>query len=390
MRSTRPKNAKYRVAVIGCGSHGTRLARAFDLNPLTEVVAGVNRGQDGLDLFCKRFNARGYNDYREMLKKERFDIALLGLPVNVNAEVVVACAEYGVKGIFSEKPIALSLAEADAAVEACAKRGIPWGAGDMFRNDPEIWTAKRLVDSGDIGEIESINVYGAGGNQMSGQGCRQMSELLLFAGDGPVDWVLGETGGDPADRELGRVDEWSDNDQDIVWGIVRFKNGITAHVHKNVGSKSGTEVIGSKGVLYIGQGRVGNVWHVDGKDLKFTGSLFPYPDTADVALGTNYDSEGWEIQRTRLVNSVNALVDAVDTGAPVLCSGETLRQSLELVIAMRESHRRGIVKVNMPLEDRSLKVIPSARRHVGRRISESNEAFMKHIKPHKREVVGSK
>ena len=47
--------AKYRVGIIGCGSHGTRMARAFALNPLTEVVAGVNRSQEGLDLFCSEF-----------------------------------------------------------------------------------------------------------------------------------------------------------------------------------------------------------------------------------------------------------------------------------------------------------------------------------------------
>ena len=68
------KQAKYRVAVIGCGSHGTRLARTIDLNPLCEVVCGVNRGQEGLDLFCERFGVHGYNDYREMLEKEQFEM----------------------------------------------------------------------------------------------------------------------------------------------------------------------------------------------------------------------------------------------------------------------------------------------------------------------------
>ena len=52
--------AKYRVGIIGCGSHGTRIARAFQLNPLTEVVAGANRGQEGLDLFCSRFDVPGW------------------------------------------------------------------------------------------------------------------------------------------------------------------------------------------------------------------------------------------------------------------------------------------------------------------------------------------
>ncbi|MBM3934605.1 MAG: Gfo/Idh/MocA family oxidoreductase [SAR202 cluster bacterium] len=388
MRSTGSKNAKYKVAVIGCGSHGTRLARAFDLNPLTEVVVGVNRGQEGLDLFCKRFNARGYNDYKEMLKKEKFDIALLGLPVNINAEVVVACANKpGVKGIMSEKPVAVSLAEADAAVQACEKAGIPWSAGDMFRNSPEIWSARRLVEAGEIGEIETINVYGAGGNQMSGQGCRQLTELFMFAKDAELDWAVGSVGGDPADREIGRIDQWSDNDQDIQFGFVQFKNGPTAHIHKNTVIKDGVEVIGTKGSIYINQNRVGGVWHAEGRKTQMAGSFFPYPDTANVSLLTNYDSEGWEVQRTRLTESVDAFVESVDKGVPSKCSGNDLRKALELAIGIRESHRRGITPVKFPLEDRSLKIIPSARRMVGRRISESTDSFLKSIKNHKKEVV---
>ena len=379
------KGAKYRVAVIGCGSHGTRLARAFDLNPLTEVVCGVNRGQEGLDLFCSRFDVPGYNDYREMLRKEQFDIALLGLSVNVNAEVVVACAEKpGVKGIMSEKPVAVSLSEADAAVAACEKAGIPWGAGDMFRNAPEMWTARRLVESGEIGEVETINVYGMGGNQMSGQGCRQATDAFMFVGDSEIDWVVGAVDGDPADRELGSIDEWSDNDQGVEFGFVKFKNGMTAHIHKNIAGRNGIEVIGKKGMLYISQNRVGKVWHKDGQEFKLAGSLFPYPDTADTALKSNYDAAGWEVQRTRLIDSVNAFIESVDTGAPVKCSGIDNAKALELVIAIRESHRRGVTKVSLPLEDRSLKVIPSARRYVGRRASESTESFLKHIQDYKK------
>lgn len=380
------KAAKYRVAVIGCGSHGTRLARAFDLNPLTQVVCGVNRGQEGLDLFCGRFDGiNGYNDYEKMLAKEQFDIALLALPVNVNAEVVVACAEKeGVVGIISEKPVATSLAEADAAIEACASRGIPWGAGDMFRNAPEMWTARQLVESGEIGEVQTINVYGAGGNQMSGQGCRQLTDCFMFVQDSDLDWAIGAVDGDPADGELGRIDEWSDNDQGVAFGFVEFKNGMTAHLHKNVAAKNGIEVHGTKGVLYIGQNRIAKVWHRDGSDLKLVGSLVPYPDPADTALASNYDEDGWEIQRTRMIESVNAFVESVENGTHVKCSGADVGKALELAIAVRESHRRGIVKVDLPLEDRSLRIIPSARRYVGRRASEGTEAFLHHVKDHKR------
>ncbi len=375
---------EYRIAVIGCGSHGTRLARAFELAGC-RVVSGVNRGQEGLDLFCRRFGGiPGYNDYRKMMTEVEFDIALLGLPVDVNAEVVEACAKEGIRGIFSEKPVAVTLAAADRAVAACASRGIPWSAGDMFRNAPELWEARRRVEAGEIGEVQSINIYGCGGNQMSGQGCRQLSDGFMFASDTDVDWVVGAVDGDPADRELGHIDQHSDNDQGVAFGILGFANGITAHLHRNIAARNGIEVLGSDGVLYIGQSRVGKIWHRRGKELELTGSLFPCPDPAQVAL-QEYDEEGWEIPRTRMTDSVDAFLEAIDGGTPVKCSGADMRKALEVVIAIRESHRRGIVKVDLPLEDRSLGLVPSARRYIGRRASEGTEAFLASIEKHQQE-----
>ena len=377
---------EYGVAVIGCGSHGTRLARTFELDPRCRVVCAANRGREGLDLFRRRFGGLpGYQDYREMLAGEEFEIALLALPVSVNAEVVAACSEKkGVLGIFSEKPVAVSLAEADLAVEACAARGIPWSAGDMFRNAPEIWTARRLVESGEIGEVQSINIYGCGGNQMSGQGCRQLSDGFMFAGDAEVDWVVGAIDGDPADAHLGRIDERSDHDQGVAFGVIGFADGLTAHLHRNVAAKNGIEVLGSEGMLFIGQSRVGGLWRREGRHLRLARRLFPDPDPGQTALH-EYDAEGWEVPRTRMTESVAAFLDAVDSGAPVKCSGADLRKALEVAIAVRESHRRGVVRVDLPLQDRGLRIIPSRRRHVGRRESEGTEAFLAHIRDHKQD-----
>ena len=377
---------KYRVAVIGCGSHGTRLARTFDLDPRCRVVCGANRGREGLDLFCERFGGLpGYQDYRQLLAEEEFEIALLALPVSVNPEVVAACAgKEGVAGIFSEKPVAVSLAEADGAVEACAARGIPWSAGDMFRNAPEIWTARRLVESGEIGEVQSIDIYGCGGNQMSGQGCRQLSDGFMFAGDAEVDWVVGAVDGDPADAHLGRIDEHSDHDQGVAFGVLGFANGLIAHLHRNVSAKNGIEVLGSDGVLFIGQSRVGEIRRRDGRHLKPARSLFPHPDPGQAALH-QYDEEGWEIPRTRMSDSVAAFLDAVESGVSVKCSGADMRKALEAAVAIRESHRRGVVRVDLPLQDRSLRIIPSLRRYLGRRESEGTGAFLAHIRAHKRD-----
>ena len=74
----------YRVGVIGCGRKGTSHARAYALNPATEVVAAADTDAENLALFCERFGVPGYADYREMLRRERIDIAVPILPVIVN------------------------------------------------------------------------------------------------------------------------------------------------------------------------------------------------------------------------------------------------------------------------------------------------------------------
>ena len=65
----------YRVGVIGCGRKGTSHARAYDLNPATEVVAAADTDPENLELFCERFGVPGYADYGEMLRRESIDIA---------------------------------------------------------------------------------------------------------------------------------------------------------------------------------------------------------------------------------------------------------------------------------------------------------------------------
>ena len=86
--------AKYRVGVIGCGRKGTQHARCYDLNPLSEVVAAADIDPDNLDLFCKRFGVKGYRDYREMLRKEKIDIAAPVLPTKINPSIVLGCTEF--------------------------------------------------------------------------------------------------------------------------------------------------------------------------------------------------------------------------------------------------------------------------------------------------------
>ena len=75
-----------------------------------------------------------------------------------------------------------------------------------------------------------------------------------------------------------------------------------------------------------------------------------------------YDDEGWLYPGDRLMDSVTSMVDAIEKGVEPKASGKVQHKSLEVSIAMRESARRGHTPVKLPLEDRSLTLMPESYR----------------------------
>jgi len=360
-------DARYRVGAIGCGRKGTQQARAFDLHPRTQIVAAADTDPENLELFCKRFNVPGYSSYREMLAKEKIDIASTILPTSVNPEVVIGCAEVGVKAILCEKPMASSLALADRMVEMCRDRGIPLAAGDMFRNQSQFWEARRLIDAGELGDVQIINVYHHS-DQISGTGCQPLSIMRMFAQDADVDWIFGwVTGAAAEDSEETKqvLDAFSDDDQGMA-GVVRFANGVEGHIHYKEAPQYEIEVLCSRGV-FATDCRSFRLWKARGganaarvvpADLEEAKGLF-----SDPAMGRDqYDKHGWMQLGSRVMDTVQSVVDSVDQGIEPRASGDNGRKVLEIAIGLRESERRGMTAVKFPLLDRSLTLTPKKGR----------------------------
>ena len=348
------RQAPYRVGIIGCGRKGTQYARSYALHPATAVVAAADPDPDNLALFCERFQVPGYRSYEELLSSEPLDIAAPILPVNQNPAVVLGCARAAVKAISCEKPMSASLAEADRMVAACAARGIKLGVGDLDRNLPHYQQAAALIASGELGEVVSISVLDGSGHEMSGGGIQRFSLMRLFAGDADVEWVTGWVDDDP----------WSDEDQGGA-GYVRFVNGIEGVIHRRASVRPGYEVLCSRG-LFVSDNAYVHAWKLgEGAARPAADALRPIagvlPQTHVYRGEATHDAEGWRIM-PRQDATVQSMVDALDHDTEPRSNGENGRQALEIAIALRESHRRGHTPVYLPLEDRSLKMIPAPGR----------------------------
>lgn len=366
--------ARYRVGMIGVGRKGTQHARAYALNPLTEVAAAADSDPENLELFRSRYGVPCYADYREMLAAEQLDIAAPILPVRPNPEVVIACAGSGVRAILCEKPLAATLEEADGMVEACQAHRVKFGAGDLDRNLPHFWKARSLLDEGEIGEIRSITFFGGSGREISGGGCQILSLMRLFASDAEVAWAIGWMAQDP----------WSDHDQGAA-GYVRFVSGVEAFLQREPDSRGrGFEVAGTRGILRYTD-EILSLWKAPAgvetpgrDDLVQVEGLFP-EESVYGRRSSEYDEEGWRWPGDRNIASVQSIVDALEEDTEPRGSGDNGRKVLELAVALRESHRRGHAAIQLPLEDRSLRLIPHAGRMENKKPLYGRDAYMAQV-----------
>lgn len=370
--------AKYRVGLIGAGRKGTQHARAYMQDERAEVVAVADADPENLALFQQRTGITGYADYRQMLAKEDLDIAAPILPVSANPEVVMACAEAGVKAILCEKPISTTLADVDEMISACRSRRISFGAGDLDVNLPAYQNALAFIATGELGAVKSITVLGGPGTEMSGGGCQRFTLMRHFAGCAEVAWVLGWVSDDPL----------SDHDQGGA-GYVRFANGIEAFIHQQKDARGrGYEVACEGGVFRSDDNLAGLYRYVEGdgaswdKLEKIEGVL---PEGRIYGEARDYDADGWKWPGDRNVASCKALIDALERGEDPPGSGDNGRKVLEMAIALRESHRQGCVPVSLPLVDRSLRIIPSPSRMYNKKPIFGHDKYMSQVLAHKKD-----
>ena len=148
-----------RVGLIGQGfmgkahTHGyTDLPLYFDLG--VDVVKEMLCSVDGsLAEFAKRWGWRRHTaDWREVVNDNQVDLIDISTSNSSHAEIALAAIKQG-KHVFCEKPLAVSMADAEAMVRAASAAGIVNMVGFNYRYVPAIALAKSLIQENRIGEV---------------------------------------------------------------------------------------------------------------------------------------------------------------------------------------------------------------------------------------------
>lgn len=190
------QNAPLRVAAIGRtgrGDWGHAIDELWQRQPGAEIVAVADASTEGLGKAVARHGLAanaGFTDWRAMLSATKPDIVVICMrQIDCHAEMAIAAAESGAKGIFMEKPFVRTPAEADAVIAACRKAGTKLSVAFVNRHSAAYLAARDLIEGGRLGTV--LEIRGRGKEDRRGGG-----EDLWVLGSHLLDMMV-DLGGAP-------------------------------------------------------------------------------------------------------------------------------------------------------------------------------------------------
>jgi predicted dehydrogenase len=292
-----------RVGVIGRtgrGDYGHAIDELFAGLAGVEVVAAADEDAVGLAKAAERHSLAAdaaFADWRTMLATAKPDVVAICMRhVDCHAEMAIAAAEAGARGILMEKPFVPTPAAADAVVAACEKSGTKLSLAFVNRHSPAYAAARDLIEEGRIGQVLELRARGkedkrGGGEDLWVLGSHVL-DLMVDIGGAPQ-WCQATVslGGRPitkADAAEGPegIGLIAGDAMAAMFGLADGPVGYFASV-RDAGLKQpafGLTVAGSKGAIHIRPDHVPQAWLREAP-LWRTDKEFPWQPIGPTGLG---------------------------------------------------------------------------------------------------------
>jgi predicted dehydrogenase len=170
--------------VIGTGVWGETHLKTYSTHPGAELACICDLNEDLVKERAEQYGAGCWTtDYEELLDSDDVDAVSVVTPDFLHREVAVAAAEAG-KHILLEKPMATTVEDCEAMIDAAEANGVTLMVDFHNRWNPAMWNIKKRIDSGELGTPEMMTLR-------LNDTIYVPTEMLSWAGDSTVVWFLG-------------------------------------------------------------------------------------------------------------------------------------------------------------------------------------------------------
>lgn len=346
-----------KYALIGCGRIAVNHMKAA-LNNNLDIVAVCDIDKEKMEAILEKNNLqenksiKRYIDYKKMIDEEKPELVSIATESGIHAEIALHCIKHGVNVII-EKPMAMSIEDADKIVELSEKKNVKVSACHQNRFNIAIQELRKAVEADRFGKISHGSIHVRWNrdhgyyDQASWRGTWEQDGGALMNqcihGIDLLRWMMG----DEIDEVFGATrQQFHDylEAEDVGMAVVKFKNGAIGTIEgtTNVYPKNLEEtlyIFGENGTVKIGGTSTNNI------------------DVWDFSDETEEDIQKKELKEATSNVYGNGhtslfadVVDAIENDRKPYVDAVAGRNALELVLSIYKSQKTGDV-VKYPLEN---------------------------------------
>jgi glucose-fructose oxidoreductase len=166
LAATRPQKERLGVALVGLGYYSTDLLAPALQQTNNCYLAGIVTGTPAkAEAWQKKYklpekNIYNYQNFGSIANNPAIDVVYVVLPPSMHREYVVRAAQAG-KHVWCEKPMAMTVAECQAMIDACRKNKQTLAIGYRLQHEPNTQEYRRIVNQKLLGQVQKLNC-GAG------------------------------------------------------------------------------------------------------------------------------------------------------------------------------------------------------------------------------------
>lgn len=343
---------KTKVAVLGAGFvSNIHLESYHRFVPNAEVVAIYARNAEKAKAMASKYNIpQSFDSIDQIISESGCDVVDICLPNFLHAEVTLKAAAAG-KHIIIEKPLSVTLEEADQMIAACKKAGVKLMYAEELCFAPKYERVRQMVNEGAIGDIYMLkqsekhsgphsdwfyDINQAGGGVLMDMGCHALAWCRWMLKNAKVKSVYATLS---TVLHQGRTKA---DDNSVV--IIEFENGVTAIAEdswaKHGGMDDKCEVYGTGGVIYADL-FMGNA------AISYSKNGYGYAmEKADSTVGWSFTIFE-EAFNQGYPQELKHFIDCVQNNEEPLITGEDGRAVLEIIYAAYASAAQG-KKIQLP------------------------------------------